>query len=132
MSKALIVFFDKENAANKDFFRNLKAGRGLFSLIFPPARKSHKGGEIKDTSKHAPKIDIIKTAKILGANIVNPSLIDRISFTNFTLSPEPGTEFREENGKIIFEKDKRLMTFDCNQILQIVNMNTGKPVWERK
>lgn len=140
MNKALVVLFDKENDANREFFKNLRSGKYLWAMILSPSRM--RGGRIKDTSKttprikdtsnRAPKVDRLKIARALGADIINFDLIDGYNFKEFTLTPELGTDFREENNKIVFFKDERLATFDCSQILQIINMDTGKPVWERK
>jgi hypothetical protein len=129
----LFVFFDHDNDANKTFFNNLKSGRGLLSLILPPVRKSRKGGKIKDTGKHAQKLDHEKIAEALGAEIIDLDMIDGCLFDKFVLTFELGVKFRETNDKIVFFKDERTTTFLKKRILRITDtLIAGKILWEQK
>ena len=131
MVKTLTVFFDPDNDANKVFFRNIQSGRYFFPMIFPLRTKTSKR-KIKTANRGKRKIDPNWVAKQLGADIIDLNLIDKINFAEFTLYLELGTDFREEDGKIIFWKDERSMTFSQNRILKITDRAiAGKILWPK-
>lgn len=130
----LMIFLDKTNISNKGFFKYLKTHRGLTQIVLTRKRivTSKTFKRILDTGATKMIIDIDPdfVAEQLGGYSLQ--LIDKINFKEFFLIPEIGTEFREENGKIIFWKDENRMTFEQDRILKIVDMNSGKSVWERE